>query len=54
LRNCPFHKVAQDHVELVCGMNLALMRGVLAALGEDPTDAVLDPAPDRCCVVFAR
>jgi predicted ArsR family transcriptional regulator len=53
LRNCPFHKVAREHVELVCGMNLALMRGVLSALGVDPATARLDPAPGRCCVVFA-
>jgi predicted ArsR family transcriptional regulator len=53
LRNCPFHMVAQQHVELVCGMNLALMNGMLAALGDDLTDARLDPGPDRCCVAFA-
>lgn len=53
LRNCPFHSIAREHVELVCGMNLALMRGLLTALGEDDNaDAVLDPAPDRCCVAF--
>jgi predicted ArsR family transcriptional regulator len=53
LRNCPFHMVAQQHVELVCGMNLALMNGVVAALGDDETEAWLDPGPDRCCVAFA-
>jgi predicted ArsR family transcriptional regulator len=53
LRNCPFHMVAQQHVELVCGMNLALMRGIIAALGDDLVEAHLDPGPDRCCVAFA-
>ena len=53
LRNCPFHMVAQQHVELVCGMNLALMNGVVAASGDDVTEARLDPGPDRCCVAFA-
>lgn len=52
LRNCPFHLVAREHVELVCGMNLALMRGVTAALDRDDVEARLDPAPDRCCVAF--
>jgi predicted ArsR family transcriptional regulator len=53
LRNCPFHAVAREHVDLVCGMNLALMRGLLTALGEDAdVEAVLDPAPERCCVAF--
>lgn len=51
LRNCPFHRLAARHTELICGMNLA----VLASLAEataDPRHAVLDPAPDRCCVAF--
>lgn len=52
LRNCPFHVVAREHVELVCGMNLALMQGVLDALDEDDAHALLDPGPDRCCVAF--
>lgn len=52
LRNCPFHAIAREHVDLVCGMNLALMRGVLSVVGDDDLHAVLDPAPDRCCVAF--
>ena len=52
LRNCPFHLVAREHVDLVCGMNLALMRGLIAALHRDDVEARLDPAPDRCCVAF--
>jgi predicted ArsR family transcriptional regulator len=51
LRNCPFHRLARDHTELVCGMNLALMQGVLEAT-EVAAVAMLDPAPDRCCVAF--
>jgi predicted ArsR family transcriptional regulator len=51
LRNCPFHRLAQEHTELICGMNVALMSGLAAALGDDSTP-VLDPAPDRCCVAF--
>jgi predicted ArsR family transcriptional regulator len=54
LRNCPFHMVARDHVELVCGMNLALMRGLTAAFDRDGLTARLDPGPDRCCVAFVR
>jgi predicted ArsR family transcriptional regulator len=52
LRNCPFHRVARDHVELVCGMNLALLEGVLDALGDGDARALLDPGPDRCCVAI--
>jgi predicted ArsR family transcriptional regulator len=54
LRNCPFHRVARDHVELVCGINVALMRGLTAVLNEEDVDARLDPGPDRCCVAFVR
>ena len=53
LRNCPFHRVASDHVELVCGLNLALLRGILEGLGARDVAALLDPGPDRCCVALA-
>ena len=29
LANCPFHALAREHTELVCGMNLRLLDGVL-------------------------
>lgn len=48
LRNCPFHRLAQEHRDLVCGLNLRLVEGVLARTG---ANAVLDPRPGRCCVV---
>jgi predicted ArsR family transcriptional regulator len=50
MANCPFHALAQDYTDLVCGMNLELMRGLLDGLGESVLDARLDPGPDRCCV----
>lgn len=53
LRNCPFHRLAQEHTELVCGMNLALLRSLVDAVGA-PRTAVLDPAPRRCCVALPR
>ena len=52
LRNCPFHQLAQRHVELVCGLNHALLRGLLAARGEDPACARLTPRPGHCCVTI--
>jgi predicted ArsR family transcriptional regulator len=51
LRNCPFHAAARRHPEVVCDMNLALVRGLLE--GRD-VDAVLEPAPGRCCVALRR
>jgi len=50
LHNCPFHALAQEHPELVCGMNLHLLEGVLQGLGQTGLRACLDPAPSRCCV----
>ena len=53
LANCPFAVLAQDYTELVCGMNLDFMRGVLAGLELPGLTARLDPAPGRCCVTVA-
>ena len=54
LYNCPFHAIAQEHPELVCGMNLHLLEGVLDGLGATGLSACLDPGPSRCCVRLAR
>ncbi|WP_107660338.1 helix-turn-helix transcriptional regulator [Nocardia suismassiliense] len=51
LRNCPFHLVAQDHRELVCGLNLRLIEGAIAGSTQPDACAELEPHPDRCCVV---
>ncbi|HEX5141398.1 MAG TPA: helix-turn-helix domain-containing protein, partial [Dehalococcoidia bacterium] len=53
LRNCVFDELAEQERAVVCGMNLALIRGVLQALPESHLEARLDPAPDRCCVVLS-
>lgn len=50
LRNCPFRAVVEQHRELICGLNLQLVRGVLEGNGEEGGRAVLDPAAGRCCV----
>ncbi|MEV0587301.1 helix-turn-helix domain-containing protein [Nonomuraea sp. NPDC050310] len=54
LRNCPFHVAAEAHPLLVCSVNLALCRGLLTGLGEDPERAVLDPRPGECCVGLSK
>ena len=51
LRNCPFHALAEQHSELVCGMNLALVQAVTDRLGGNLTPR-LDPGESRCCVVI--
>jgi predicted ArsR family transcriptional regulator len=53
LANCPFHRLAERHTELVCGMNLDLIGGLLEGLAIDGLRAELDPAPGRCCVVIS-
>jgi predicted ArsR family transcriptional regulator len=52
LRNCPFHSLARSHTTLACGMNLALMEGLVAGLGAGGIGARLDPRPGRCCVIL--
>jgi len=50
LRNCPFDSLAREHTDLMCGMNQALVRGLVEGLQIGGVEAVLDPAPGRCCV----
>jgi len=50
LRNCPFDALAKDYTDLVCGMNLDFMRGVVAGLGLPNAAVRLDPKPGLCCV----
>jgi predicted ArsR family transcriptional regulator len=54
LANCPFHALAREATELVCGMNRAYLEGMLGGIGETGLDARLDPAPGRCCVRLER
>jgi predicted ArsR family transcriptional regulator len=51
LRNCPFHQLAREHTQLICGMNLAMLTGLTQGLAAN-VRPLLDPAPDRCCVAF--
>ncbi|MBZ4014728.1 helix-turn-helix transcriptional regulator [Streptomyces purpurogeneiscleroticus] len=50
MRNCPFHAVAERFPPLVCGMNLALLEGLLGADG--PVRTRMDARPGECCVVI--
>jgi predicted ArsR family transcriptional regulator len=52
LGNCPFHSLARRHTELVCGMNLHLVGGLLEELAESGYTARLRPSPGNCCVVL--
>lgn len=51
LLNCPFHRLAEEHRDLVCGMNLDLLTGLLEGLGPDNgLSARLAPEAGYCCV----
>jgi predicted ArsR family transcriptional regulator len=53
LRNCPFHQLAEQHRDVVCGMNLALVQGLIAGLGAGGWHPALDPRPGHCCVAIS-
>lgn len=50
LRNCPFHALVSEHKDLVCGMNLALIEGVVDGMEFPAARPILDPVPGMCCV----
>jgi len=52
LRNCPFHRLAAEHRDLVCGMNQAYLEGFLEGLDRDDVSADLEPERGRCCVAI--
>jgi predicted ArsR family transcriptional regulator len=52
LRNCPFDVVASRYPPLICGMNLALLEGLLEGAALTAVQARLDPRPGDCCVVL--
>jgi predicted ArsR family transcriptional regulator len=54
LANCPFHALARQFTDLVCGMNLRLMEGVrsMVELGDQELQPRLEPEPGQCCVKF--
>jgi predicted ArsR family transcriptional regulator len=50
LRNCPFHALAVQHTDLVCGLNVAFLRGLLEGMRTKGIRARLAPRPGLCCV----
>lgn len=50
LANCPYDRLAAEHRELVCGMNLDFVRAVADRLGCDGDRVELAPDPPQCCV----
>jgi predicted ArsR family transcriptional regulator len=52
LRNCPFHALVDEHRELTCAMNRALLDGAATAVASSGYRAVSDPREGLCCVAF--
>jgi len=52
LRNCPFHALVDEHRELTCAMNLALLDGEVSAVTDAGYRPVSDPREGLCCVAF--
>ncbi|MBX6749275.1 MAG: helix-turn-helix domain-containing protein [Micromonosporaceae bacterium] len=50
LDNCPFHPLANLHTDLVCGLNVDFIAGLLSGLGCADLRAELAPRPGACCV----
>ncbi|MFE3291597.1 helix-turn-helix transcriptional regulator [Rhodococcus sp. NPDC059234] len=50
LVNCPFHSLAEGHTEMICGMNLELIDGLIDGTGSGGRVARLAPADGYCCV----
>ncbi len=50
LKNCPFASLSQGHPDLVCGMNLKLVEGVVDGMGADQLEACHQSRPGECCV----
>lgn len=50
LANCPFDALAQEHTDLVCGLNRSFVQGVADGLGRKDVEACLEPQQGHCCV----
>jgi predicted ArsR family transcriptional regulator len=54
LANCPFDRLRDTNLELVCSLNQALAEGYLDGLGaQEQLSARLRPCADHCCVVVS-
>jgi predicted ArsR family transcriptional regulator len=49
LMNCPFHRLADGHTEVVCAMNGAFLSGAAAACGVPEEKVEEDRTVGRCC-----
>jgi len=53
LRNCPFDRLATDHRELTCSLNLAMLSALAGDVPEAGLEAEPVPPEGSCCVALA-
>lgn len=49
LMNCPFHRLAGGHPDVVCAMNGSFLQGAAAACGESADRVAQNSVPGQCC-----
>lgn len=49
LGNCPFHRLARNHTDVVCNLNGALLEGAVEGCQDTRHAAVPDPEGAYCC-----
>lgn len=54
LTNCPFCALASAYPEIICEMNLDLIKGFVSSLGKALWIPILSPSENQCCVVLSR
>ncbi len=54
MANCPFHRLAQQHSEIVCALNVELLRGAVVGSGDTEHRVLHEPGTGRCCVKVTR
>jgi predicted ArsR family transcriptional regulator len=52
LANCPFRALAEEFGEIICRMNLRLLKGVLKGAAAKGLAARTDPSVGSCCVTI--
>ena len=54
LTNCPFHRLATSHTDVICHANFSLLNGVAEGAAEDARAVeFVPPAGEHCCVRIA-
>jgi predicted ArsR family transcriptional regulator len=53
LTNCPFHRLAASHTDIICQANLALLEGAAEGADDRSCDIRFEPGEGHCCVRIA-